>query len=113
MYEFEPAEYVYETANVYNKKGKILDNRDSLPYVVYSDPEMKTVGLGTYMLDASTNCGDLLDLGTKGVWKVNKVSFLYEYRLGRLIVVKKKLHVKKSSLSYNGDNTQHRLNILQ
>jgi len=84
-------------------KFKKSDNRDSLPFVVTYDEGGKgsKVEIGTYRLDASTACGDLLDLGGR-LFEVRKVSFLYKYESGGFRVFKKKLDVSAAKASWVG-----------
>ena len=85
------------------EKFKKSDNRDSLPFVVTYDEGGKgsKVEIGTYRLDASTACGDLLDLGGR-LFEVRKVSFLYKYEAGGFRVFKKKLDVSAAKASWVG-----------
>lgn len=74
-----------------------VDNRDSLPYVVMKAGarENEEEELGTYLLDPSTGCGDILELGDKGVFQVKNVKFLYKFNGKDFIVVKKKAMAKQ------------------
>jgi len=47
--------------------------------------------VGTYALDESTACGDILELGEKGMYKVKRVRVIYRYDGRKFRVVKKKL----------------------
>jgi hypothetical protein len=95
---------MYETGFTKRKKGatwKKTDNRDSLPFVVSTksaDGILKPVG--TYLLDASTGCGDILDLGGN-IFLVQRVSYLYKYEQGGFRVFKKKLDVTSTKASWS------------
>lgn len=97
-------EFMYETGFTKRKKGaswKKTDNRDSLPFVVSansSDGKLKLVG--TYLLDSSTGCGDLLDL-SGNIFLVQRVSYLYKYESGGFRVFKKKLDVTSTKASWS------------
>ena len=81
---------------------KKADNRDSLPFVVtFDEGKGKLMEIGTFLLDASTACGDLLDLGGR-LFEVQKVSFLYKYESGGFRVFKKKLDVSTAKASWVG-----------
>jgi hypothetical protein len=93
----DDSEFSYETGFVKkNKKDsggwKRVDNRDALPFVITSFDNGKSSILGTFLLDATTACGDLLDLGGN-IYEVKKVTFLYKYSSGGFRVFKKKLDV--------------------
>lgn len=75
------------------KKG---DRRDMLPFEIYILND-ETTSLGSYLLDSTTACGDLVDLGTKGVFVVKRVIFVYKYTQGALRVFKKKLHLSSTN----------------
>lgn len=82
---------------------KKRDNRDQLPFKVFINAE-DLLGdhdrvVGNYRLDASTACGDVLDLGSEGTFEVRKVIFLYRYVQNSLRVVGKKLEVTPISSS--------------
>ena len=79
------------SATVYTKKKiKFNDKRDLLPFDVFMEknPDIK---IGSFLLDSSTACGDMLDLGPQGIFNIMKVSFLYKYEMGHFKVFKKKL----------------------
>lgn len=107
-------DFDFETGFVVKKRKngewKKSDGRDKLPFQVFAEQDLPKeesqnakgskkaqtnfLDIGTYYLDSSTSCGDLLDLGPKkGRWLVNRVKFLYEWRNGRYNVIKKKLDV--------------------
>lgn len=102
--EEDELEFMYETGFTKRKKGaawKKADNRDSLPFVVSAksaDGVQKPVG--TYLLDASTGCGDILDLGGN-IFLVQRVSYLYKYEQGGFRVFKKKLDVTSTKASWS------------
>ena len=106
-------EFMYETGFTKRKKGaswKKTDNRDSLPFVVSSNSnDGKLREIGTYLLDSSTGCGDLLDL-SGNIFLVNRVSYLYKYESGGFRVFKKKLDVTSTKASWSdsvvADNNQ-------
>lgn len=88
-----------------NNKAYPPDNRNSMPFDVFDEENTQ---VGTFLLDPSTGCGDLLDLGNSGVMKVKSVAFLYKYRERKFCVVRKKLNVKMlspSSALYFGVST--------
>ena len=101
-------EFSYEKGFIYKKKKNLFkkgDNRESLPFVVtMSDSEEM---IGTYILDATTSCGDLLDLRGK-IFEVKRVAFLYRYESGGFRVFKKKLGVDLAKATWlqpeNGGN---------
>ena len=97
-------EFMYETGFTKRKKGagwKKTDNRDSLPFVVSSNSnDGKLKEIGTYLLDSSTGCGDLLDL-SGNIFLVNRVSYLYKYESGGFRVFKKKLDVTSTKASWS------------
>lgn len=97
-------EFMYETGFTKRKKGaswKKADNRDSLPFVVSSNNiDGKLKEIGTYLLDASTGCGDLLDL-SGNIFLVQRVSYLYKYESGGFRVFKKKLDVTSTKASWS------------
>jgi hypothetical protein len=60
-------------------KNFILVNaqRDAiLPFIVI-EIGIPPMEVGTYALDESTACGDILELGEKGVYKVKRVRVIY------------------------------------
>lgn len=100
----EELEFMYETGFTKRKKGaswKKTDNRDSLPFVVSANAaDGKLTLVGTYLLDASTGCGDLLDL-SGNIFLVQRVSYLYKYESGGFRVFKKKLDVTSTKASWS------------
>mmetsp|Transcript_6994 Transcript_6994/g.11676 ORF Transcript_6994/g.11676 Transcript_6994/m.11676 type:complete len:162 (+) Transcript_6994:54-539(+) len=66
------------------------DGRETLPFVVVEVGSQQGE-VGTFTLDSSTSCGDILELGDKGVYKVKRVRFLYKYDGRKYKVFKKKL----------------------
>lgn len=48
---------------------------------------------GTYALDCTTNCGDIIDLNLETDFRVKRVRFIYKYTRDGLRVVSKKLDV--------------------
>jgi hypothetical protein len=52
--------------------------RDSLPFIIYTTSKNGDVIVGKYLLDASTNVGDQLDL-QEGKYVVRRVRFIYKY----------------------------------
>jgi hypothetical protein len=97
-------EFMYETGFTKRKKGaswKKTDNRDSLPFVVSANTaDGKLTPVGTYLLDSSTGCGDLLDL-SGNIFLVQRVSYLYKYESGGFRVFKKKLDVTSTKASWS------------
>jgi hypothetical protein len=97
-------EFMYETGFTKRKKGtswKKADNRDSLPFVVSANTsDGKLTPIGTYLLDSSTGCGDLLDL-SGNIFLVQRVSYLYKYESGGFRVFKKKLDVTSTKASWS------------
>lgn len=88
----------YRSKTMRQRKG---DNRDFLPFSVCREGSKSE--LGTYLLEPSTSCGDFLDLGNLGIFKVKKVAFLYKFQSGSFVVYKKKLEVLESSAPWKGD----------
>lgn len=86
-----------------NRKNK-ADNRESLPFsvveIVKKGKDNGTKEIGTYLLDSTTSCGDILELGDKGVFKVKRVRFLYNYVNGKFRVFKKKIDVTSTRPMY-------------
>lgn len=76
-----------------DKKRVEIDRRDLLPFTILCKSGENSRPLGTYILDSSTACGDVLELGGKGVFRVQKVYFLYKFDCNRYRVFKKKLEV--------------------
>lgn len=109
-------EFMYETGFTKRKKGagwKKTDNRDSLPFVVSSNTaDGKRSEIGTYLLDSSTGCGDLLDLSGK-MFLVQRVSYLYKYESGGFRVFKKKLDVTATKTSWSDVTTENNQGFLQ
>ena len=100
-------EFSYEKGFIYKKKKNVFkqgDNRESLPFVVTMAESEEMIG--TYLLDATTSCGDLLDLRGK-IFEVKKVAFLYRYESGGFRVFKKKLgvDVAKAAWLQNEENS--------
>ena len=88
---------------------KGTDNRESLPFVVIEIGGTKQKEIGTYLLDSTTSCGDVLELGEKGIFKVKRVRYLYKYEAGKFRVFKKKLDttsIKSISYEQSGYNVQ-------
>lgn len=87
-------------------KSSSFDNRESLPYSIFMlKDELSKRNLGSYQLDMTTSCGDLVDLGDKGVYKVKRVAFLYKYTKQGFAVFKKKLDVVKANVSWDSKTT--------
>jgi len=83
---------------------KRVDNRDSLPYAVFNLVNEKTkTNIGTYRLDSTTSCGDILDLGSAGVFSVKKVRYLYKFTKGGFRVCSKKLDVISTTAPWHED----------
>ena len=84
------------------KNSNVIDDRDSLPFSVFAVVDDVTKkSIGTFKLDSSTACDDILDLGKLGVYSVQRVSFLYKFSKGKFRVYGKKLDVtltKESSI---------------
>jgi hypothetical protein len=89
------------------KKG---DNRDFLPFLIWE--EKRELLIGTFLLEPTTGCGDYLDLGEKGVYKVIRVAFLYKYDHGRYNVFQKRLDVAAVNAPWK-DSTDDSINFLQ
>eukprot|EP01035_Chromulina_nebulosa_P020983 gene20983-27192_t len=93
-------EYVNSVEIVRKKSHGYRDNRESLPYsIFYISEETSKAIIGTYSLDSSTACGDLLDLGKAGTFKVKRVSFLYKYTKFGFQVFRKRIDVTKGNIS--------------
>ena len=94
-----------EIGLTYSKKKlkKNSDKRDLLPFDIYLEIN-SDIKIGSFMLDSSTACGDIVDLGSKGIYNVKKVTFLYRYESDGLRVFKKKLHLN----SMKGSNSDIR-----
>ncbi len=78
------------------KSKKPTDNRDQLPFQIFSNPDgppHQPMELGTFLLDSSTGCGDYVDLGVRGMYKVRSVTFRYKFNEGKFNVISKKLDV--------------------
>ena len=101
---------VDEEGVVYRRKGKKSsvpiqkrDNRDNLPYKTYimmDDKARRAELIATLRLDAMTSCGDLIDLGDKGVFEVVRVSFVYVWRGSSFVVTGKRLYCKVAKKSW-------------
>jgi hypothetical protein len=50
-------------------KPKYVDNRDCLPFELF-ELNAADESLGSVFLEPNTGCGDLIDLGERGSWKV-------------------------------------------
>jgi hypothetical protein len=87
-------------------KSKKSDNRDTIPFEIYKENDMKSK-MGCYLLDSSTACGDLVDLGIKGIYSVKKVTYVYRYQHGSLRVCKKKLVLTNSPERSSFLHTDH------
>jgi|TARA_A100001015_G_scaffold320423_1_gene446723 hypothetical protein len=73
------------------------DNRDNMPYKTYimmDDKARRAKLIATLRLDALTACGDLIDLGDRGVFEVVRVSFVYVWRGSSFVVTGKRLYCK-------------------
>lgn len=112
----DDVEFMYETGFTKRKKGagwKKTDNRDSLPFVVSSNSaDGKRNEIGTYLLDSSTGCGDILDL-RGNIFLVQRVSYLYKYESGGFRVFKKKLDVTVTKASWSDTSTEDNQRFLQ
>lgn len=88
----------------YSKKKlkRINDKRDLLPFDIYLEKD-SDVKIGSFMLDSSTACGDIVDLGIKGIYNVKKVTFLYRYESSGFRVFRKKLHLSNMKGSSSSD----------
>ena len=82
-------------------KKNVSDNRDFMPFIAY-DIDQDNYEIGTFLLDSSTACGDILDLGSKGIFKVKKVIFLYKFDGRNYRVIKKKLEVISTTTHWKG-----------
>lgn len=79
------------------RKGK--KNRDALPYEVYiTDKNNKNI-LGTFYLDPSTACGDILQV-KENTFLVERVTYVYKYQNRRHRVFLKKLDVAPINSPY-------------
>lgn len=114
--EKEELEFMYETGFTKRKRSggwKKTDNRDSLPFVVSSkNGDGKLSEIGTFLLDSSTGCGDLLDL-SGSMFMVQRVSYLYKYESGGFRVFKKKLDVTSTKASWSDTATEDNQRFLQ
>lgn len=72
------------------------DNRNSLPFFIREGQRE----LGTYLLDSSTGCDDVLDL-SGSLFKVDRVRFLYKFTAGEHRVFKKRLDVTSTKTSWS------------
>jgi hypothetical protein len=82
---------------IVRRNTKKVDGRESLPFSVTCwGSESSKSDVGTFLLDSSTSCGDLLDLNGE-LFTVTKVSFLYKFERGKFRVFKKKLDVTVAS----------------
>jgi hypothetical protein len=82
-------------------KARKLDDRDTLPYKTFIMLDGKArhadkLHVATLFLDSLTACGDILDLGDKGVFEVVRVSFVYKWEVHGFAVTGKRLYVKKA-----------------
>jgi hypothetical protein len=82
-------------------KARKLDGRDTLPYKTFIMLDGKArhadkLHVATLFLDSLTACGDILDLGDKGVFEVVRVSFVYKWEVHGFAVTGKRLYVKKA-----------------
>ena len=105
----EILEYDYNTGIVMMKKVngqyKKRDDRESLPFSIsYIDENSEEKQLGVWHLDASTSNGDILALGKKGTFVVDKVSYLYKFTGSSFKVFKKKLSVTSINSPWNEIN---------
>ena len=104
----EILEYDYSTGIVMKKKVngqyKKRDDRESLPFSITIIDNNIEKSLGIWHLDASTSNGDILALGKRGTYVVEKVSYLYKYTGSSFKVFKKKLSVTSIN-SWNNDDT--------
>jgi len=92
-------------------KNSSLDNRESLPYSVFHIiDENSNESLGSFVLGASTACGDILDLGTRGFFAVKRVSYLYKFTKCGFKVYKKKLDVLRARLPWADSSTTSKFN---
>mmetsp|Transcript_28822 Transcript_28822/g.41073 ORF Transcript_28822/g.41073 Transcript_28822/m.41073 type:complete len:107 (+) Transcript_28822:331-651(+) len=62
--------------------------------------------IGTFLLDSSTACGDILELGQHGLFKVKRVIFSYKYDGHKHRLVRKKLEVLRSYKGSKGTNNK-------
>lgn len=93
----EAAQHSYILGTTFhNEKKRKGDGREYLPFVVTSMDLKIPRDIGTFMLEPSTACGDFLDLGTQGTFKVIRVRFLYTFTNGKHRVYKKKLDVMRA-----------------
>ena len=75
------------------------DNRDNMPYktfIMMDDKARSAKLIATLQLDALTACGDLIDLGDRGVFEVVRVSYVYVWRGSSFVVTGKRLYCKKA-----------------
>ena len=98
--------FTYDIGYIKTKKDKSnrkFDDRDKLSFVItLNEDESNAAALGTYLLEPTTSCGDLLDLGGK-IFIVRRVSFLYRHEAGGLKVFKKKLNVVPAKAPWQDD----------
>ena len=72
------------------------DTRDKLPYTLYllkNKDCLDRKEMGTYYLDPSTSCGDIVQINAEDEYKVRRVTFIYRYGSRGLEVVRKKVDV--------------------
>jgi hypothetical protein len=103
----EILEYDYSTGIVMKKKVngqyKKRDDRESLPFSIIKTENNIEISLGIWHLDASTSNGDILALGKKGTYVVDKVSYLYKFTGSSFKVFKKKLSVTSINSPWNNE----------
>lgn len=114
---FETNMEVDEEGVVYRKSKKTgipftrakADNRDNLPFKTYImlDGKARNAELiATLRLGALTACGDLLDLGDKGMFEVVRVSFVYKWNVTGFVVTGKRLYCKPAKSSWAKSSLQ-------
>ena len=105
--EFETKLEVDEEGIVYKKSRKIgipfsrakSDDRDNLPYKTYvllDGNARNAEHIATLRLGALTACGDILDLGERGLFKVIRVSFLYKWNVTGFQITGKRLYCQRA-----------------
>ena len=65
-------------------------------FIMMDDKARSAKLIATLQLDALTACGDLIDLGDRGVFEVVRVSYVYVWRGSSFVVTGKRLYCKKA-----------------
>merc|ERR1712070_1228661 len=104
--EFFDFQYTEGTVCRVTKNGvlKKRNTKDSLPFRVFEIDTEKEIG--TYKLDGSTSCGDILQLPNASSessyaekrFEVQRVTLVYKYKSNGFQVFMKKIHVTECEL---------------